>query len=359
MSRQTVLCVAFACCTIGALSGCSAHHQAKRRASAPALAAVQVGFETGVAEQRFEGIVQAVDRATVTAQTTGRVTAVYHHVDDSVPAGALLVRVHARIQRAGLAQARAALRAAEARATEVQTRYRRIRHLYVQQVVPKADLDQATAARDAAVAELNSARAAVASAAQGVDYTEIRAPYAGVITRRLVQVGEAVAPGTPLLGIASLQALRVVLSIPQSLVDTVRRIGRATIYLRGQRLRAVDVTVFPEAAPQSNTFTVHLGLPSGLPGLYPGMVVRVGFDIGERARILVPQSAIVRRSAVTAVYLVQPDGQTLLQQVRLGEPLGERVEVLAGLQPGERVALDPLQAMRRLAPFTVITGSAQ
>ena len=89
------------------------------------------------------------------------------------------------------------------------------------------------------------------------------------------------------------------------------------------------------------------------------MVVRVAFDTGEQAQMLVPQSAVVRRSGVTAVYLVQPDGQTLLQQVRLGEPVGTQVEVLAGLEPGEQVALDPLEAMRRLAPFPVITGSAQ
>ena len=359
MSRRALLSVALACSAAGALAACSAHHEASPRASAPALASVRVGVERGAAEQRFDGIVQAVDRATLTAQTAGRVTAVYRHVDDSVPAGALLMRLHATIQRAGLGQARAALRAAAARATEVQTRYRRIRHLYDQQVVPKADLDQVTAARDAAVAELNSARAAVASAAQGVDYTEIRAPYAGVITRRLVQVGEAVAPGTPLLGIASLDALRVELNIPQSLAKTVRRIGRATIYLGRQTIRATQVTVFPEASPQSNTFTVHLELPAGLKGLYPGMVVRVAFDTGEQAQMLVPQSALVRRSGVTAVYLVQPDGQTLLQQVRLGEPVGTQVEVLAGLEPGEQVALDPLEAMRRLAPFPVITGSAQ
>ncbi|MGC8517710.1 MAG: efflux RND transporter periplasmic adaptor subunit [Steroidobacteraceae bacterium] len=359
MSRRAVLSAALACTAAGALAACSSHHQAHPRASAPALAAVRVGFERGAAEQRFDGIVQAVDRATLTAQTAGRVIAVYHHVDDSVPAGALLMRLHATIQRAGLGQARAALRAAAARATEVQRRYRRIRQLYDQQVVPKADLDQVTAARDAAVAELNSARAAVASATQGVDYTEIRAPYAGVITRRMVQVGEAVAPGTALLGLASLHALRVVVSIPQSLTARVRRMGAATIYLGRQPIRASHVTVFPEASPRSNTFTVHLGLPAGLKGLFPGMVVRVGFDTGERAQILVPQSAVVRRSAVTSVYLVQPDGQTLLQQVRLGEPVGAQVEVLAGLEPGEQVALNPLAAMRRLAPFPVITGSAQ
>lgn len=359
LSRRGVLAVALACAGAAALAACSAHHAPPQGASAPPLASVRVQLERTAAKWRVDGIVQAVDRATLTAQTAGRVAAIYHHVDDSVPAGAVLIRLRGTIQRASLSQAHAALRAAQARATEARTRYRRIRDMYDQQVVPKADFDRVTAERDAAVAALNSARAAVRSASEGVDYTEIRAPYAGVITRRVVQVGEAVAPGAPLLGIASLQSLRVVASIPESLANTVRRLGRATIEFGGRSLPAERVTVFPVASAESNTFRVHVAIAGVVPGLYPGMVVRVAFDTGDRAQLLVPQRSIVRRSAVTAVYLVESNGNTLLQQVRLGEPVGDRIEVLSGLSPGERVALDPLAAMRRLEPFPVLTGSTQ
>ncbi len=359
MSRHVLFAAVAACAVAVGLAGCSARHAPQPHSSAKPLASVRVEFERTAAEQRFDGVVQAVDRATLTAQTAGRVAAIYHHVDDFVPAGALLMRLRATIQRADLGQARAALRAARARATEAQTRYRRIHAMYDQQVVPKADLDRVTAARDAAVAALNSARAAVASATEGVDYTAIRAPYAGVLTERTVQVGEAVAPGTPLLGFASLQALRVVVSIPESLANTVRRVGKATISFEHRTIPAARVTVFPVASPRSNTFKVHVAVPGRVPGLYPGMVVRVAFDTGEHAQLLVPRQSVVRRSEVTAVYLVQPNGETLLQQVRLGEPVGKRIEVLSGLTPGERVALDPLAAMRRLAPFPVLTGSAQ
>ena len=359
MNGRGLHAVVLACAASGALAACSAHRAPQPSARAPPLASVRVRFERAPLRWRFDGIVQAVNRATLTAQTAGRVAAIYHHVGDAVSAGTLLMRLHATIQRAGLGQARAALRAAQARATEAEARYRRIRAMYDQQVVPKADLDQVTAARDAALADLHSARAAVASASEGVDYTEIRAPYAGVVTRRLVQVGEAVAPGAPLLGIASLQSLRVVASIPESLANTVRALGKAAIEVHGQSINAAHVTVFPVASAQSNTFRVHLALPANLHGLSPGMLVRVAFDTGERAQLLVPQRSVVHRSAVTAVYLVESNGETLLQQVRLGEPVGDQVEVLAGLTPGERVALDPLAAMRRLAPFPVLTGSAQ
>ncbi len=359
MRRRALLSRTVVCAAAAVLAGCSAHHPAVERSSAPPLASVQVQLEQGSAEARFDGIVEAINRATLTAQTAGRVTSIDHHVGDFVPAGALLMRLHATIQRANLGQARAALRAARARATEAQLRYTRVRDLFNQRVVPKADFDRVTAERDAAVAALHSATAAVAGATEGVDYTEIRAPYAGVLTDRLVQVGEAVAPGAPLLGFAALQPLRVVVNIPESLADTVRRFGAATINFAGRSIPAERVTVFPQASAQSNTFRVYLPIAGSVPGLYPGMVVRVAFATGERPQLLVPQQAIVRRSEVTAVYLVQPSGNTLLQQVRLGEPVGDRVEVLSGLIPGERVALDPLAAMRRLEPFPVLTGSAQ
>ena len=340
------------------LAGCGTHHAPPHpRAGAP-LASVLVEPEQTPAQRLFDGVVQAVNRATVAAQTSGRVAAVYHDVDDVVPAGALLMKLRSTIQRADLHQAQAALHAAAARATEAQTRYRRILAMYDQQVVPKADLDRVTADRDAALAQLNAARAAVTSATEGVAYTEIRAPYAGVVVQRLVQVGETVAPGTPLVKVASLKDLRVVVSIPQSLAARVRSTGRATVYAEGHAVRARHVTVFPVASPVSNTFRVRLALPAGVSGLSPGMVVRAAFPTGERTQLLVPFGAVIRRSEVTAVYLVQPNGNVLMQQVRLGERLGSRVEVLSGLVAGDRVALDPLVAMQRLEPFPGVSGTA-
>lgn len=332
------------------LAACGSKPVAKAPVSAPgpALQLLVVRPVQTAAEWRIDGTVEAIDHATVAAQTSGRVEAIYYDVGQYVPAGSVIIRLRAMEQHAALVQAQGALRAASARALEAQTRYQRIRDMFDREVVPKADLDQATADRDAAAAQLSAARAAVVSAQQGVAYTEVRAPYAGVVTQRLVEVGETVAPGTPLMSGVSLQRLRVAVDIPQSIVDAVRRNMAGGIYIGGRRIEAAHVTVFPVASTPSNTFRAWLDLPQSASGLYPGMFVNVGLVLGQRARLLVPASAIVRRSAVTAVYLVQADGWTNMQQVRVGEAIGDRVEVLSGLQPGDRVALDPLAAMSRL-----------
>jgi RND family efflux transporter MFP subunit len=341
------------------LAACSSKPgpQAPATAPGPPLRATIVEPVQTAAEWRLDGTVEAIDHATVAAQTSGRVAAIYYDVGSYVPAGAVIVRLRATEQHAALLQAKAALRAASARASEAETRYRRIRDMYDRQVLPKADLDRATAERDAAAAQLSAARAAVASAEEGVAYTEVRAPYAGVVTQRMVQVGETVAPGTPLMSGVSLQRLRVAVNIPQSIVGAVRRNMKAAVYADGKRIEATHVTVFPVASTPSNTFRAWLDLPEGLPGVDPGMLVRVGMVVGRRERLLVPASAIVRRSAVTAVYLVRQGGWTSLQQVRLGEPYGDGFEVLSGLMPGDRVALDPLAAMQRLGPAADAGGA--
>jgi RND family efflux transporter MFP subunit len=334
-----------------ALGACGHRESKVPRATAAALETVTIEPVASPVERRLDGITEAVNQGTVAAQTSGRVEAIYYDVNDFVPAGAVIMRLRSTEQRAGLTTAEAQLREAAARVTEAETHYQRIVAMYTRQVVPKATLDAATADRDAALARLHAAQAAVTSAREGVAYTEIRAPYAGVVTKRLVEIGETVAPGTPLMSGLSLQYLRVSVDIPQSIVDQVRRVKKAAIYVGNRRIEATKVIVFPEASSPSNTFRVRLELPENATDLYPGMFVKVSFVTGMAERLLIPARALVRRSEVTAVYVVDASGETSMRQVRVGDEIGQNVEVLSGLVPGERIATDPLAAMndRRIA----------
>jgi len=312
--------------------------------AAAELATVKVGEEPSMMERMLDGTVEAVHQATISAQTAGRVTEIKVDVNDYVPAGTIVMRLRSTEQVAGLSQAQAALKEATARESEAQTRYDRIRDMYSRQVVAKATLDEATAARDAAAARLVAARAGLDAAREGVSYTEIRAPYAGVVTQKFVQVGETVAPGMPLLAGASLDALRVIVEIPQSILEQVRAQNKAAVYIDGRRIESTAITFYPSAALQTNTFRARIELPKDLQGLAPGMFVKVGFVTGESQRLLVPRSAIVERSEMRAVYVVAADGRVSLRQVRLGHARGDRVEILAGLAAGDLVALDPAAA---------------
>jgi RND family efflux transporter MFP subunit len=338
------------------LPACGSHEPSAPVAAAPPLATLEIAPRPAPLERLLDGRIEAVNQGTVAAQTSGRVTEILYDVNDFVPAGAVIVRLRATEQRAGLLQAEAALRAASARDTEARQQFERVQGLYNDHVVPKSTLDQAVASRDAAQAQLAAARAALQSAQEGVAYTEIRAPYAGVVTRRDVEVGETVAPGTPLMSGLSLRYLRVTVDVPQSAVEEVRRIRKAAVYVGGRRIEASKLTIFPEAASASNTFRARLELPENAADLYPGMYVKVAFVVGEAQRLLVPVASVVERGEVTAVYVVDANGTTSLRHLRLGHRFADEVEVLAGLAAGERVAADPIAAMKRLAPASPETA---
>ncbi|MEO8224136.1 MAG: efflux RND transporter periplasmic adaptor subunit [Gammaproteobacteria bacterium] len=335
---------------LAAAAGCGG--KAPAPAAGPALG---TGLVTEVvqavavpAERQLDGSIEAVNQATVSAQTAGRVTEILYDVNDVVPAGAVMLRLQATEQRAGLEEAAAARQEAAARNAEAETRYARIREMYERKVVAKAQFEQVTAERDAATARLAAASAGLASAREGVAYTEVRAPYAGIVTARLVRVGEAVVPGTPLMRGLSLDKLRATVDVPQSLVEQVRKLGKAAVYADGRRIEAVRITIFPEADSATNTFRTRVDLPPGADGLHPGMFVKVGFVTGDSPRLLVPAAALVTRSEVTAVYVVDGNGRVTLRQVRTGQVFGERLEILAGLAAGDRVALEPAAALRAL-----------
>jgi RND family efflux transporter MFP subunit len=300
-------------------------------------------------ERDVDGTIEAVNQATVSAQTSGRVAEILYDVNDVVPAGAVIMRLKGTEQRAGLQGAEAVLTEARARNAEAATSYQRISDLFQRRVVSKAQFDQATANRDAAAARLAAAEAGLTTAREGVGYTEIRAPYGGVVTKRLVEVGETVGPGTPLMTGLSLRDLRVNTTIPQSIVMQVRKLKQAAVYVGDQRIAATKITIFPEAATPSSTFRARLDLPPGAIDLAPGMYVKVGLVIGEADRILVPVSAVIERSEVTGVYVIDSHGQVTLRYVRPGHRFGDQLEILSGLVVGERVALDPIAASAQVA----------
>ena len=259
------------------LAGCGGTNRSTGKHETPApLQSVLVELTRTPVERKLDGVIEAVNQGTVAAQTSGRVAAILYDVNDFVPAGAVIVRLRATEQHAGLLQAEAALREATARESEARTRYQRIADMYDRKVVPKATLDEVTANKDAAVARLAAARAALDSAKEGVAYTEVRAPYAGVVTKRLVELGETVSPGTPLMSGLSLQYLRVSVDIPQSIVEQVRRIRKGAVYVDGRRIEASKVTVFPEASSPSSTFRARLELPENATDFVSSALTQAG-----------------------------------------------------------------------------------
>jgi RND family efflux transporter MFP subunit len=294
---------------------------------------------------RLDGVAEAVNRSTVSAQTSGQVVEVSFDVDDFVREGDVIVRIDDKQQQAGVTQARANLKAAVARRQDAQQEFDRVKSVYEKDLVPEAELDRASAALQQARANEQAAEAALEQALQELEYTEVRAPYNGIVIERLIEVGEAAQPGRPLMSGLSLDSMRVSVDVPQNLIDSIRSERKAQAKIDERWVVAEEVTVFPVADPRSDTFEVRLRLPDGIEGVFPGMYVKVGFVVGSEQSLVIPRSAVVLRSEVVGVYVLNPEDQVRFRHVRLGSTAGPgHVTVLSGLDEGERVATDPVAA---------------
>lgn len=333
------------------LAACGGDGPAKLRAL-PGVDTFRVAPATAESGRGWDGVVEAVRRSDLAAQTAGRVTTVVVDVNDRVKQGDVLLRITAVEQDAGASAARAQLRASEASATEAEQTYRRYAALAGGQFVSKLQLDQVRAARDAAVAARDAARANVAQAAQQSQYTVVRAPFDGVVSRRDVEPGETVAPGTPLVGVYAPDALRIEVAVPQTAADAIRRDPRAHVRLPdGREVTPADVVVFPAADVASHSVNVRILLPALDPPPAPGTTAKVVFVAGAiggtAVPLRIPASAVAQRGELSGAYVKQGD-RLLLRQLRLGSRIGDQVEVISGLQPGEMVARDPVAALQAL-----------
>ena len=335
-------------------------------AVAPSVATPAVSAPTGTAlvtavvesrsvprEYRLDGVVEAVNRSTVSAQTQGQVQEILFDVDDYVEKGAIVVRLKDTEHRARLAQASADLKSAAAQVKQAHDEYARFKGLFEKKSVSASAMDKATADLASAQAALDAAGARLEQAQEQLKYTEIRAPYSGILTERKVSEGEMASPGQPLVSGISLDTLRVAVDVPQSLIGAVRGGAAARVYLPDgsaveSPIESQAITVFPYADAGSNTFKVRVDLPAipapGSTVLFPGMYVKIGFVVGEKAELVVPKASVVHRSEVNGIYVVDEYDQVHFRQVRLGRVLEDAMVVLAGLTAGETVALDPIAA---------------
>ena len=152
--------------------------------------------------------------------------------------------------------------------------------------------------------------------------------------------------GQALMSGFSLNELRASTKVPQGLIDVIRRHNQAhVLFDDGPGVPASGLTFYPYADPTTHTFQVRVDIQPGQDGIYPGMMVKVAFVTDEESILLVPQQAIAYRSEVTALYVISDSGEVSFRQVRLGKKQPEgMIELLAGVQENETVALDPVKA---------------
>ncbi|HEU4353455.1 MAG TPA: efflux RND transporter periplasmic adaptor subunit [Burkholderiales bacterium] len=312
-------------------------------AAAPATAAVEL--RDVELTYSAEAVVEAVRQSTVAAQIAGRVVELRFDVGDYVKKGEVIVRIDERAATQAVAASEAQVRQAEAALRNARAEYERARQLVTQKFLSQAALDRAEAEYKAAQERVSALIAGAGQAATERGFATVVAPYSGVVSARHVELGEMATPGKPLMTGFDPGTLRVTATVPQAQVAAIQAGAKARIELPsvGRWIEAASLTVIPAADPRTHTTQVRIGLPAEVRGIYPGIYARAHFVTGRKPALLVPRAAVIRRSELTAVYVVSESIQ--LRQIRLGTAGDEKaVEVLAGLRVGERVAVEPVKA---------------
>ena len=274
------------------------------------------------------GQVTPIFQATLSSRIQGTIDKLLVREGMQVVKGQTLIQLDSRDVQSDLARAKAEVENAKAQLD-------RMKKLYGQDEVSKQEMENAMRAYK--VAEANR-KAVVAQ----LSYTLVKAPFNGVITEKKVEAGELASPGQPLLKMEDPLQLRLEATVAEGDLKSISRGDKIPVLIDALGAQVLTGTVsqmLPAGDPQTHTFIVKLDLPP-MSGLKTGMFGRFQLDKGISQTILVPDSAVVERGELTSVFVVGSDQIGRLRWIKAGRRFDKQVEILSGVNVGERVLLE-------------------
>jgi RND family efflux transporter MFP subunit len=309
------------------VSGCGRAPQSSAAETLPA-AAVQVQSvecKLRVATEEVVGTVRAKLRSVIEAKVSGRIEKMLVVPGQNVKTGELLVQLDAREVQAQVDRALAVRQQAE-------SDLKRATDLLQQKILSQSEYDNARS-------KSRVADAAATEAETLLGYTKVTAPFDGVITRKHADVGDLASPGKPLLEMEDARDLRLEADVPEAVIGHLTLGARLGVRVSGatSELEGTISEIAPSADPNSRTFLVKLDLPS-VPSLRAGQFGRAAMPVGETSALRVPASAVVQRGQLELVF-VAVNSHAQLRIVKTGKRIGDEVELVSGVDAGEKVVV--------------------
>ncbi len=355
----------------GGLSGCSGERHTQAAAPETVSNVSVIVAQTTTTPDWLEavGTVRAAQTSQVASQMMGNIVEIRAHEGDRVQSGQVLAVLNDAQPRSGTDQATAALNVAEKEVSAADSDFalaeatlKRYQQLYEKKSVSPQEFDEikgryqsAEARRDMARAGQAQANAGLMQARTSLGYTRIHAPFAGVVTEKKAGAGTLASPGMPMFTIEDTRSYRLEVAVDESDLRLVHvgQVSPVTIDALGNvPLSGKVVQIVPAADPASRSFLVKVELPADA-RLRSGLFGRARFPRGERPTMLVPRTSLVERGQLQGVYVLDANQIAGLRYVTLGKSAGEQIEVLSGLQNGEKlvgVAGDRDLSGKRIVP---------
>lgn len=283
------------------------------------------------------GTVKARVSSVIASRVMGSVTAVHVRAGDRVRAGQLLATLDDRDAAQRVRAAEQAFEAAKQGRSMADLTYQRYRKLHDEKALARQEIDQIETQKKVADAQYEQAKAGLEEARVWQGFTRITAPASGVVTERRVDPGAMAMPGAPLFTVESDGGFQLEAAVDEALSGNVRvgDVAAVTVDTLGLDTKGNVIEVVPAVDPATRTFLVKIALADK--GLRSGLFARVRLPRGEREAILVPKGAVVEKGQLTGVFAVDPRGIVTYRLVRTGKTHGGGVEVLSGLQAGDRI----------------------
>lgn len=309
---------------------------------------VAVAERAGIIEELpLTGTLTSPRTARLSPEVAGRVAAIQVDAGDRVDSGETLLALDDELARLELDQAQAALREAEAELADARRRLREARDLIERQSIPQTEVETREAQVQRMIAVVARRKAERAYRKAQVERHTLEAPFAGVIARRLTDLGEWVEPGTAVLDLVAVDRLRLDLQVPQAYFG---RVGRGTPVavrldaLPDRTLEASIGEIVPVSDPSARTFLARVRLDNAAGSMTPGMSARATLRIDTgRTSVVVPRDALIRYpDGRVTVWVARHNSDTHTvseQRVQTGLTFAGQVEIVAGLEAGTPVVV--------------------
>ena len=387
--KPAAVLVAFAIAVFSTACGRRQEPATKKPSPIPNVTIERVGAASIDGFYEATGTVRSKTTSVVSSRIMGSIIAIRVREGDRVRAGQPLVEIDSRDATAQLQKAQAGLREAESALDEIErnlqaagsgkaaaeaslalavSTYNRYKALLERRSVSPQEFDEVqakykvadaeaeratrmlsslSARKNQVLAKIDQAKADLVNAQVYASYGRVASPIDGIVTARQAEVGSMAAPGAPLLTLEDDSHYRLEASVEESQIRSVQVNDHVQVRidaLSNEELSGRVSEIVPAADPTSRSNTVKIDLPVQR-AFRSGSFGRVRFSSGQKQAITIPRGAITERGQLVGVFVVDESGTARLRLIKTGKAYGDRVEVLTGLNDGERIVVDRVETV--------------
>jgi len=343
-------------------ASCSGNEQDQEvsKKDRPVVVTVGIAARQSGSNIQVSGRVESRETAVISTRVMGFITSVNVKAGDNIQKGQLLATISSADILAKKGQAQAMLSEATAALVDAKRDYERFAQLYEQKSASKKEFENATLHYNSMKAKVEAAQQMQNEAEAILAYTNLRAPFSGVVTQKYLDPGSMANPGVPILVIEQVGNYQVSATVSEKDIPYVRQGASATVVVKssGQLIRGTVTEISPSSQFSGGQYSIKVNLPEKeKAGLYSGMYVNVsiqGAGSGSDGdKIQIPVSAVVNKDQLTGLFTITDDQTAMLRWIRLGKTQGDYVEILSGLRSDEKFILTSEGKLYNGVPVTV------